>query len=210
MDERRHALTMQDDDVYNSTSVDVHRNEENNDILTGLDEINIEFENDYSVGLKTAQMVAGILQIEANDKKKLNVSYNTISRKVSRAKDYEREVMYNDYLGSMSIEERKVANTHKKYKMGEWNVGTQKSIYQYDPSSYVRDADRKVGFFDITNTADPEQTTELGFAEEEPTRVEHIENLDRDTHDFSHLTEDYMDGDFYPEDRDPDDFYGDT
>lgn len=210
MDERRHALTMQDDDVYNSTSVDVHRNEENNDILTGLDEINIEFENDYSVGIKTAQMVAGILQIEANDKKKLNVSYNTISRKVSRAKDYEREVMYNDYLGSMSIEERKVANTHKKYKMGEWNVGTQKSIYQYDPSSYVRDADRKVGFFDITNTADPEQTTELGFAEEEPTRVEHIENLDRDTHDFSHLTEDYMDGDFYPEDRDPDDFYGDT
>jgi hypothetical protein len=178
--------------------------------LNSLDEINITFESDYSIGMKTAQMIAGILQIEENDRKKINASYKTVVRKVSRAKDYEREVMYNDYLGNMSIEERKVANVHKKYKMGEWNVGTQKSIYQYDPNTYVSDANRKVGFFDMTQGTDTEQTTELGFTDDDPLRVEHIENIDRDTHDFSHLTEDYMDGDFYPEDRDPDDFYGDT
>jgi hypothetical protein len=208
--ERRHSLSMLDDAVHNSSTVDVHRNEDNNEILNSLDEINITFESDYSIGMKTAQMIAGILQIEENDRKKINASYKTVVRKVSRAKDYEREVMYNDYLGNMSIEERKVANVHKKYKMGEWNVGTQKSIYQYDPNTYVSDANRKVGFFDITNGADTEQTTELGFTDDDPLRVEHIENIDRDTHDFSHLTEDYMDGDFYPEDRDPDDFYGDT
>ena len=210
IDERRHALTMQNDEVYNSTAIDVHRNEENSDFLNGLDEINIDFENDYSVGIKIAEMISGILQIEQTDKKKLNISYDTIVRKVSRAKDYEREVMYNDYLGSMSIEERKVANVHKKYKMGEWNVGTQKSIYQYNPAAYVADADRKVGFFDVTNTTDTEQTTQHGVTNDNLLHVEHIENIDRDTHDFSHLTENYMDGDFYPEDRDPDDFYGDT
>lgn len=208
--ERRHTLSMLDDAVHNSSTVDVHRNEDNNDILNSLDEINIDFESGYSIGIKTAEMIAGILQIEENDRKKLNASYKTIVRKVSRAKDYEREVMYNDYLGNMSIEERRVANVHKKYKMGEWNVGTQKSIYQYDPKAYVSDANRTVGFFDITQTADTEQTTELGFTDEDPLRVEHIENIDRNTHDFSHLTEDYMDGDFYPEERDPDDFYGDT
>jgi hypothetical protein len=201
--ERKQSLNMLDDAVHNSSTIDVHRNEENTELLNELEEININIESGYSIGLKTSELISSILLIEEKDKKKLNISYDNIVRKVSRAKDHERHVLYNDYLGSMSIEERRVANAQKKYKLGEWNVGTQKSIYQYNPTTYVPDADRKVGFFEVNNTA-------IDVTDENPLEVDNIENTDRDTHDISHLTEDYMDGDFYPEDRDPDDFYGNT
>uniref|UniRef100_A0A6C0AVN7 Uncharacterized protein n=1 Tax=viral metagenome TaxID=1070528 RepID=A0A6C0AVN7_9ZZZZ len=201
--ERKQSLNMLDDAVHNSSTIDVHRNEDNTELLNELEEVNINIESGYSIGLKTSELIASILLIEEKDKKKLNISYDNIVRKVSRAKDHERQVLYNDYLGSMSIEERRVANAQKKYKLGEWNVGTQKSIYQYNPNTYVADAERKVGFFEVNNT-------EIDVTDENPLEVDNIENTDRDTHDISHLTEDYMDGDFYPEDRDPDDFYGNT
>ena len=68
---------MLDDAVHNSSTVDVHRNEDNNDLLNSLDEINIDFESGYSIGIKTAEMIAGILQIEENDRTTVGQSADT-------------------------------------------------------------------------------------------------------------------------------------
>ena len=209
LDERREQLSLKGDAAYNSSTIDLHRNEQNTDVLNNIDEVEIDLERDYSRGLKTSQFISSILEIELSDKLQSNISYDDAIRKVSRSKDNERKAM-TDYFGSMDIKERKVVNAHKKYKLGEWNIGT--SHYKYSAANYVSDKNRTLGFFEGANEYNVEQPTSTDIIpdNDDPMQVENIENIDRDTHDFQHLSEDYQDGDFYPEDRDPDDFYGDT
>jgi hypothetical protein len=72
----------------------------------------------------------------------------------------------------------------KKYKMGRWNLGEQKGIYQYDKALYEQEVETKK----------PENMT---VAE-----LEQWENEQRDAQEELEAYDDVgMDGDYYPEDR---------
>lgn len=48
---------------------------------------------------------------------------------------------FMDYLGEMSIENRKAEKLMKKYRLGKWNVGQQgqKRGFKYDKETYERE-----------------------------------------------------------------------
>ena len=65
----------------------------------------------------------------------------------------------------------------------------------------------------ITSTNAEQEEIELDEMLEQEKQMDEIGDVDagyRDGHDFLHLESNYEDGDFYPEDRDPDDFYDDN
>ena len=98
-------------------------------------------------------------------------------------------------LGNMTIEERKVVNTKKQYKMDEWNVGQTKGLFIYDVATSDRERMENLiqGFKDI-DIQDDENIDEMvdDIADE-------IEALD-----INQLSENYMDGQYYSEDEEDD------
>jgi len=96
----------------------------------------------------------------------------------------------------------------QQHKIGRWNIGQQKDIFQYNPETYNRERQE-------TLNQNEDLIMMPGEYDREPLDIYDLERIDeynpgddynRDTYDFSELNEDYMDGDYYPEDRDEDDF----
>jgi len=198
---QHHRNTVQDEieSAGQGAPLDVQRNEDNDEEYDLLEQVNIDITSQMDVKEKAVTLLASYFTMERKQKKTVNMSYENIIKKVTRSAQKERKEM-TDYLGKMTIEERKVSDMHKKLRLGEWNIGTHSSIYKYDRKTYIADENKQIGFFDVT-----EQPVEI--ADEEP-QEEFENNFTRDTHDIAHLPNEYNDGDFYPEEQDPDDFYG--
>jgi hypothetical protein len=97
----------------------------------------------------------------------------------------------------------------KKYKLGRWNIGQQKGIFKYDKNTYDRERNELI-------TEVQEESSDALDSNLESLDIYDIERLDayepgdnynRDTYDFSNLDDEFDDGDFYPEDRDEDEFF---
>ena len=113
-------------------------------------------------------------------------------------------------MGNLQDDEREIENLFKKYKMGRWNVGMQKGLVHYDKATYERqreetEADAFLGDMgsgvglipDIGRSADDLDREML----EEAARQH-----DDEGGQFGELGEEYQDGVYYAEDRDPDDY----
>ena len=149
-----------------------------------------------------------MLNIVRKEKNVIDLNSQMVKEKINRSKDKEKQGIIS-YLGNMSIEERKIEDMFKKHKLERWNIGQQKGIFQYDKDTYDRERNELVGQI---FTEQPEM---LGESNNESLDIYDIEKRDeyepgddynRETYDFQDLGEDYMDGDFYPEDRDEDEF----
>ena len=143
-----------------------------------------------------------------------NLSYDDIVKTINRSKEKEKQRMMK-YLGDMNIQDRKVEDMMKRHKIGRWNVGLQKSMYLYDKDAYDRERneiqpDEMNETIYKVNTLDsqlPNQTSETDvFDEIDEIDGTEMDGTNRDKFDFSELQNGYDDGDFYPEDRDEDDF----
>ena len=95
-------------------------------------------------------------------------NYNVIMKNTRKLKNIEKKKITDD-LGSMDKFQRQLEDEMKKYKLGKWSVGIQKSLVYYDKATF----DRNVDFIEA----------EMMMFEE--------------GNDISHLGEDYMDGDPY-------------
>ena len=104
----------------------------------------------------------------------------------------------------MSIEERKIEDMFKKHKLERWNIGQQKGIFQYDKTTYDRERNELVE--QSENTGEQNLDSVDIYDIEQRDEYDPGDDYNRDTYDFQDLGENYMDGDFYPEDRDEDDF----
>ena len=177
------------------------------DEQNNLEEIQIVTGNLLELKERVASLLVTFIDVEQENKLALDITYDSIMNKVNRSKDKEKHGIIS-YLGNMSIEERKIEDMFKKHKLERWNVGQQKGIFQYEKSTYDRERTELVG--QISDQSDP-----TGESNNEALDIYDIEKRDeyepgddynRDTYDFQDLGEDYMDGDFYPEDRDEDEF----
>lgn len=206
--ERRQNIT-DDNNVSNTLHTEVSNIDENiaetNDTL---EEINIVTGNVLELKERVASLLVSFINIEIDNKKFIDSSYDAFIKNVNRSKDKEKQRIIS-YLGNMSIEERKIEDLNKKHKLGRWNIGQQKDIFLYNEETYNRERRELLG--ELQNDY-PEQfegngTTLLDVYDIENSN-ENIpeDDYNRDTHDFTHLSQDYMDGDYYPEDRDEDDF----
>lgn len=105
-----------------------------------LSEVQIYSDTNTDIKNKIAKLLQSFLQIEINNKKTTNYSYDDVIKRVNMAKEREKKG-FMDYLGEMSIENRKAEKLMKKYRLGKWNVGQQgqKRGFKYDKETYERE-----------------------------------------------------------------------
>jgi len=188
-----------------STEDEIGENME--EALDELLEIQIVTGNRSELKKRVASLLIAFLDIEDENKSTFDMSYEQIMKKINRAKDKEKNRIVS-YFGKISIEERKIEDAFKTYKLGRWNVGQQKGLFQYDPNTYQREREEMIAqLYEDAPDINETEVESLDIYELDKLHEFHdSDDYNRDTYDFQDLGEDYTDGDFYPEDRDDDEF----
>jgi len=96
----------------------------------------------------------------------------------------------------MSEEERKIEDAFKTYKIGRWNVGQQKGLFQYDPNTYQRERSEMISelYEENPDIEDVEVESLDIFELDKYDEVPETDDYNRATYDFGDLGEDYTDG----------------
>ena len=68
----------------------------------------------------------------------VNKSYEDIMAQVNKYKEKEKETITNR-LKNLTEEARQVDTQMKNHKLGQWNLGLQKGLTQYDPEFYDKE-----------------------------------------------------------------------
>ena len=175
-------------------------------------EIQIVSGNVKELKTHVSSLLLSFIDTEIDNKNTVNFSYKNIKERVNRSKEKEKRGIIRR-LGNMSIDERRVENMMKNFRLGRWNVGQQKGLVQYDRDTY--DREREEMFAEITeefDTGKPDIVTEMisdiydleKTSEEEADKEEALDLYD--LHDLGN-GDGFTDGVFYEEDRDEEDFY---
>jgi hypothetical protein len=181
-----------------------------NDELARLNDIQIQMGNLENIKKKTVELLIDFLSIEEETKKSINKSYKTVSERVIRSKLDEKKTI-TDYFKNMSNDERKLEYTLKQLKMGRWNIGMQKGVFQYDKGVYDKEHKEIV---DMLNESGAEQSAlndfVINFNEknidimdlEKDAQNTINEEYDNEEYGIQHLGENYTDGNYYGEEED--------
>jgi hypothetical protein len=108
-----------------------------------LQEVHIIAGNQLELKQRVSSLIVALLDIEDENKDAVDMSYEQIMKKVNRSKDKEKGRIIS-YFGNMTIDERKIEDAFKNYKLGRWNVGQQKGLFQYDPKTYERERNEMI------------------------------------------------------------------
>ena len=97
-----------------------------------------------------AEMISKMLIIFSKRKKILNITKSKIKKSVMKSRVKEKFGI-TENLRKLSDEERKVEDTLKNHKLGKWNLGQTKALFEYDPNQYdkERDALEKTAILEI-------------------------------------------------------------
>jgi hypothetical protein len=176
---------------------------------TGLDLSEVEVISGDIEELKkrVASLLLCFLNVEHENKDVLDYTYEQIMQKVKRDKDVEKKGII-EQLGNMSIEARKVENELKNYRIGRWNVGEQKGLYQYDKKTFDREIDELLAQGEELEFVDTDEPIEADDIIVDPEGEDADNIYERGAVDLGNLGENFTDGAYYEEDRDYED--GDT
>lgn len=171
-----------------------------------LNEVEIRIGNKEELKERVAALLLCFLEVEEENKKTIDHSYEHIKQKVRRNKDIERRSVI-DRLTKMSIEQRKVEDSLKKYRLEHWNVGQQRGLYEYDAAAYDRELDTLLfgNDADMLEAIDSEQIDTMARNDEQ-----NLERIDygRNAIDtgFTNIDDGEFDGDYYYNDGEKDEF----
>ena len=163
-----------------------------------LDNIQIDIGNKESFKKRVASLLNTFIEMNIKNKKETEKSYMTISNKIQSSRTVEKKQI-TDFFHDMTIEERKVGNLEKQYKIGRWNVGNQAGLVKYDKQTY----DRERSEFMASNQEGTIISRGIDELEQEANN-EADEEGELEGNDISNFTSDYMDGgdDEYDDDDD--------
>jgi hypothetical protein len=170
-----------------------------------LEEVQIDIGNQMALKESIAQVIISYLNIAGKNKAYSNDSYVMIAKKVKKSREREKK-MITDRFKTISIEDRKVENMLKTYKIGKWNVGQQKGLIVYDKETSDRERiemlarqENEIEFDLINRELDKPENIEPESEVENQFQIDYIEETD-----ISKMHKDYNDGVFYEEDADED------
>ena len=203
--ERREQNENINDPTQSIESIRQTVTEQHDNILNNLEESEIVADSSDELKSRVATLIESFLEIEIENKSAINYTYEEIIKRVNRSKQREK-LSIIEYLGNMTKEERKVEELFKMYKLGRWNVGNQTGLISYDKDTYDRERNELLDQLQSDETNKQyEQVSEMRreiFDLEKDNEMEQEEFYEREANDISQLDEDYMDGNFYPEDAD--------
>jgi hypothetical protein len=145
---------------------------------------------------RIASVLLLFMDMQENQRKSY-MSYKDISKKIHISKVKEKQKIVTQDLGKLDNDVRRVENLLKKYKMGRWNIGLQKGLVNYDKNTY----DRERAEMDTDNLI-AEDVDDLDAIMER----EINEQYDEEANDLRNLGDDYMDGNYYNEIPEENDF----
>ena len=114
------------------------------EMVDDLNEVNISTINTAELKKRVADLLVSMFNIESSTKTTVDLSYEDVMKKVMRSREKEKLGIIRD-LGKMSIQERKVEDQFKQYKLGRWNIGKQKGLVSYDKETYERERGEIIG-----------------------------------------------------------------
>jgi hypothetical protein len=197
--------------------IDEEIDEETNN--TQQDEIiNLQVQegNVENIKIRIVELLRVILTIEKENKNAINKSYKTVSEKVIRSKLEEKKTI-TDYFKNLSNDERKLEKVLKVLKMGRWNLGLQKGVFQYDKEIYDNEHNDIIQLLTNENGKNDNEHIIQPLQEEIQTTVEEMErdelqNQENDENDEygGHIYGDgENDGVYYENDQDDYGEFGD-
>jgi hypothetical protein len=148
-----------------------------------------------------AYLVA-ILDRENETKQAINHNYAEIMKRTMVLK-YKDKKTITDFLAGLSRDERRVEQTLRSHKIGRWNIGLQKGLYQYQKDIYDKEtANLEEPAIVYGEMGDASlEVEDLAMAEREQ------QSADYDGGDgWDNLNEDYTDGIYYEEDAERGDY----
>jgi hypothetical protein len=205
---RQRRQQQSDPDTYRDEMEEVFGADEDMDPLL---EIELEMGDIRKVKDETGMLLVHFMQVEQSNKNKTNMSYDDIKFKTQRKKDKEKKQI-TDTFERMERDERKVEDMLKHFKIGRWNIGQQKGLFQYSSETYARQAelneylneeDEAGGITLHTNIQPVSDEMDVNELEEE-NAMEIEREYEAEANDIAGLDEDYTDGRYYDEDMDDD------
>ena len=185
------AISQTTDDIDDISEIQIYTDTQNIDLKT-----------------RTASLLYAFLQIEMSNKKETNYTYDDVRKKVNMAKEREKK-SFVDYLGvdNMTDESRKAEVLMKKYRLGRWNIGQQRGLVHYDKDTYTRERNEMLAQLNEDVAGNVHEV--VNDMRREIYDIEQDDNMatthqsDIEANDISGLGDDYGDGAFYAEDREP-------
>ena len=168
-------------------SIHTNQNQVEEENAERMDDIQIDTGNKEEFKKRVASLLHTFIEINQKNKTQIEKSYMSISDKVKSYKIKEKGQI-TSHFHDMTIEERKVSNLEKLYKIGRWNVELQ-GLINYDKKTYDRERNELItgdqeGNIISRNVNDMEQEGNDDMDEEG----------ENEMNDISMLNEDYTDG----------------
>lgn len=178
-------------------------------------EIQLEMGDISKVKTDTGRMLVLFLTLDKETKDKTNMTYAEMKFKTQRKKDKEKKQI-TDGFERMERDERKVEDMLKHFKIGRWNIGQQKGLFQYSSETYARqtelneylNAGEEEGIVLSATTLPAGNVVVEGEMDVDELEQENAAEIDREyeseANDIGGLDEDYTDGRYYDEDMEHD------
>ena len=156
-------------------------------------------------------LIFSILNIESDNKKLLNTTYDEIIKQTNRAREMEKDAIFDYYESIEDKDERKLEKQLQKYKLGRWDIGLSSRIFKYDKKTNDNE-----GFenFNINNENDNDNDNNNndGIIDNNNNDNDNDNDYDNDNDNddneefnINNLGNNYSDGNYYEEDQDFDD-----
>jgi len=213
----REQIAKKGEDDVASEYVDL--DEERREVYGDMTEVDIDDGNRDELKTRVAKLLIAFINIIRKNKTEIDISYETIRSAIRKRKENEKNRIVERFK-AMSPDERSVEDMKKKFKMDEWNLGTQRGIFEYDKKTSEREVReqeaeealdirkhgmRKEDFIsihgDTEDTGDVlREMVDIEDMGEGPEEAEELEN------EITGLKNHFFDGQYYSEDESDDDF----
>ncbi len=196
--------------VYPNNSLNDAEYEEDMDMNLNLVNVDIMYGDAKKIKVTLAKLLVLYLNNIESDKNHANVFYEDVRRKTRNVKNKEKKGIL-ERASKLTKEEMEIEMRNRQFKLGNWNVGLQKSLHKYDKEAFEREFMNEVMIKALSaedeyhNYGETQiDTVDLGDLDKENYKNMTDEELNMEALDISGLGEDYMDGAYYDEDRDND------
>ena len=141
-------------------------------------------------------MILAFINIDIDNKKTIDFSYEQTYHEIKKKKTAEKNNIVSKF-GRMEVPDRKIENLLKQYRLGQWDVANQKGFRKYDKNAYDNDA-----ILNVFQNEDDDNNNDFSAQDTFVVDSDNLINDDNDDeinesgrdYDFSHLGEDYNDG----------------
>ena len=105
-----------------------------------LSEIDIVEGELMLVDKKIAQLLSRLLINFQRQKKQLNINNTMIYARMLATRNKEKDKIIHT-LKELSIQQREIENILKNHRLGKWNIGLTRALYEYDEDQYEKERD---------------------------------------------------------------------